>query len=44
MFIEILEVPGEIFEVCPHTGMPLFPGQDPLTDEEIAEFFSDSTN
>lgn len=44
MFTEILEVPGEILEVCPNTGLPLFPGQDPFTDEEIEEFFSDSAN
>lgn len=41
MFTEIQDMPGEIFDICPNTGMFLFPGQSPLTEEEIAEMWDD---
>ena len=34
----IKDLPGEIYETCPNTGMLLFPGQSPMTQEEINEF------
>lgn len=34
----IKDLPTEIYDICPNTGMPLFPGQSPMTQEEIDEF------
>jgi uncharacterized damage-inducible protein DinB len=35
MWDEIQDMQGEIFDVCENTGMLLYPGQEPYTEEEI---------
>jgi hypothetical protein len=39
---EMKDLEAEIFDVCPNTGMLLFPGEQPLTEEEMGRMFFDS--
>ena len=38
MWDEIQDMPGEIFDICPNTGITLLPGEKPFTQEDIDEF------
>lgn len=33
----IKDLPAEIYNICPNTGITLLPGQSPITQEEIDE-------
>ena len=37
------DLQSEIFNVCPNTGMLLFPGESPITEEEMGQMFFQSS-
>lgn len=39
MWKEIEDMGGEIFDICPNTGMQLFSNQEPFSEEEIDAMF-----